>query len=142
MRTNTNEFTATSHRPARDAPLSAIDFQVAASGLTGCANYALGGFPLGEQYASQGSQVIQNAAAAGDVTLQLGKVIRYEQEALFAPVSALSLRESNFFFHVSTGFLDRFRQHVYILVGPFDAVKWSFRFVHGKTSSAYIITRM
>ncbi len=81
---------------------------------------------FGEQEASQGAEIVQNATAGGDMKVQFGQVVGDQKESFFAAVGTILLGGGNFLFDVAARFVHGFGEHPNVFVRALDTVKRRF----------------
>ncbi len=85
--------------------------------------FGRGHAPFGQQQAAQGTQIVQNAPAGGDMNFELAQIVGNQEQRLFAAGRVLAFGGCDFGLDLQSGFFDGLREQSYILVGTFDAVK-------------------
>jgi hypothetical protein len=82
-----------------------------------------------QQQAPQAAQIIQDTPAARDMKIELGEVIRNQEQRFLTSVRTILLCGGDFCFDVAPGFIHGFGEHSNILVRPLNTVKRRFGFL-------------
>ncbi len=64
--------------------------------------------------------------------IELGEIVRDQEERFFAAIGSIVLRSRNLLFHIAAGFIDGFGEQSYILVRPLNTVKRRFGLIAHK----------
>ena len=101
----------------------------------------LDAFAFGEEETAEGAEVVQDAAAGGDMEVEFGEVIGDQEEGLLAAVGVVALGGGDFGFDFAARLGQGFRQEGDVLVRALDAIKRRFRRVpHGMRLSGQPIS--
>jgi hypothetical protein len=91
--------------------------------------------PLCQEKSPQGPQIIQNSPAGSDVEVELGEIVRDQEETLFAAGRAIAIGGRNFSFHIAARFFQGVSEHGYVLVRSLNIIKGRFWLMAHKYAS-------